>query len=924
MKENPYRSKFDCHVLHVNVNGLKLKRTEIQQYLAETKPDVVCFNETKLFGATAPAFAGYRLACLRDRQVALLQGGGVAIYVRGEVTCSDVSPDMDDVAAVEVTCGRGKLAIVSYYCRPGHDTTLDVPMLEGFAARYDQLIIAGDLNAKHQYFGSKDTDMRGELLFDMVERNDMFVANDPTQITRHVVATGYGNLIDYFIVSKALVGKLAECYVGEDVSSDHLPVHLKLQTGGGIHCAPTRQVRVLTKCDWKIFAGLLVPIAPRITAQPVGSAAEIDERCELLEKSVQHALDTACPLSTIKDYAFRVSPDTLELIRLKRKLRRKSQRDPLLYRTAYNYVSRQVDTAITAERRRAWERATESLNSADGSKFWRKFLNLTGVNSAKARRNPRLQLATGELTDDTAKVSELFATSLENVHKVHDGPEFCVATRQTVERYVRENTHSLTPLFPTVAENLDDTPLVDTIGVDEVKGALRLCKSQSAPGPDSIKYTVLKKVPDEILAALATLFSLCLAHGYFPNRWKEAHGVMIAKPGKDQKLWSSYRPISLLSTIGKLFERIIARRLSEHLSDISFINKYQCAYQTGKESTEILYRICEEMDIARGKGWVPTVVSLDVEKAFDSVWHDGLRHKLGSIGLPVKLCRLLSSFITDRTVAVKVGASISHPVRLEAGTPQGSVLSPLLYLIYVNDLPIRPTDNCRAGQFADDMNVWTSSRTHHQTRVRLSKALGEIERWCSKWRIKLNVAKTQLVPFTTSQKWGNLGLKLFGQDIQCQNSLKVLGVTFNRCMRTSAHCRLKAAAAMRKTNLLRVVSGRNWGANQRTLLKLYKQYVRPVMEYGSVATSTRSGSGALHRMELVERKAMRIALRAPFRTRIAELYGATGLVPLLERLDGLRRRTVDRLQGRPCVQELDLLRTLLARDERNGRRGRVT
>ena len=160
---------------------------------------------------------------------------------------------------------------------------------------------------------------------------------------------------------------------------------------------------------------------------------------------------------------------------------------------------------------------------------------------------------------------------------------------------------------------------------------------------------------------------------------------------------------------------------------------------------------------------------------------DGIRFKLNDIKLPVKLVRLLSSFLTERTIKVRISHRYSNLVSLEAGTPQGSVLSPLLYLIYVNDLPPKPSNNCRVGQFADDVNVWTSYRSKKVAFLRLKRALNEIQKWCSKWRIKLNVAKTQLVSFSwTRQK---LELKLFDQKITEQNELTMLGVVFDKGIR---------------------------------------------------------------------------------------------------------------------------------------------
>ena len=112
------------------------------------------------------------------------------------------------------------------------------------------------------------------------------------------------------------------------------------------------------------------------------------------------------------------------------------------------------------------------------------------------------------------------------------------------------------------------------------------------------------------------------------------------------------------------------------------------------------------------------------------MWHDGLRYKLSQIGLPVKLVRLLSSFLSDRTISVRVAGELSEPVGLKAGTPQGSVLSPLLYLIYVNDVPINPaTSKCDGGQFADDISLWTLAKSTKVTRLRLQRALSDLELW---------------------------------------------------------------------------------------------------------------------------------------------------------------------------------------------------
>lgn len=895
--------------MHLNVNSLRCRRTEVEQYLYDTSPDLVCFNETKLRGTVPPRIAGYRCVCVRDRVADRVGGGGVAIYARLGIHCSDVSPDTDDMCAAEFKCGQYSYCVVAYYCPPTRGLDLDTVRLGEFIQRYDRVVFTGDFNAKHQYFGSRSTDYRGECLFDFVERHDLFVANNPDEPTRHEVTSGLVDLIDYCVVTKTLTRQVTHCYVGEDVGSDHFPVHLRLRFATCIKEIPVRDVRMVAKCDWQLFCTeVLKDGGPQAVVSR--SEADLDQWCETFETRVRSAYETACPVVRVKEYAFRVSPDTLRLIREKRKLRRKSQRDGL-YRTAYNNISRQVAAAVRRERTTAWERATESLNGRfEGHKFWKKFKTLTGA-GAKPRPTPRLVDSVGALTSGSEAAAELFAESLKSIHSTHEGPEFCPLARVEIERTVADHSASFETTFRDERDETE-TPMTDEVGLEELQGALRQCRNRSTPGPDGLSYVVLKKLPQAALESLAAFYSVCLRCGYFPRRWKEAHAVMLAKPGKDPKVTTSYRPISLLCTLGKLFERVITRRLTIFLQERNFINRWQQAYQESKEASEILFRLGDEIRATKNSGpprWVTAGFSLDVEKAFDSVWHDGLRCKLLDLGLPSRTLSLFSSFLTGRSVQVKVDGRLSQPVVLEAGTPQGSVLSPILFLIYVNDIPLEPAINCRAGQFADDMNVWTSSRRVGMARIRLQRALRSIEEWCSRWRIRLNVSKTQLVNF---RQGGSMELELFGEKVESVNEMKVLGIRFDQLGNLTAHCKEKAEKGYKKLRLLRMVSGQSWGANKETILRLYQQYVRPSLEYGAVVTAG-ACRAAIYRLELVERAAMRIAVHPPPRTRITSLYDQTGLQPLPERLAMLRESTVARIGSTPGVQELEALCALLPR-----------
>ena len=340
------------------------------------------------------------------------------------------------------------------------------------------------------------------------------------------------------------------------------------------------------------------------------SEAAIDERCAKIQQSITQAIDLACPKKTMKDYAFRLRPETISLIRLKRKLRRKSQKstDPR-YRTMYNNISRRVNAAIWTERQKAWQEVTASLDETDGRQFWQKFKMLTGVAKSSKQSNLRLTNEHGEQVSDSDKVAGMFAESLRKIHVTHNGPEFCDTMKSEVEMHVQSYSDEYRPNFTLKSEQGDSDPLVDMIDVTEVAAALRLVKGRSAPGQDEIPYAVLKKVPDCTLSDLAKLYTACLTFGYFPKAWKSAIGVMLPKPDKDAKIVTNYRPISLLNTMGKLFEKVIVRRMHAHFRETKFFNEYQRAYLEKKEGTEHVHCLADEIRLAKAKGWITTAVS---------------------------------------------------------------------------------------------------------------------------------------------------------------------------------------------------------------------------------------------------------------------------------------------------------------------------
>ena len=192
----------------------------------------------------------------------------------------------------------------------------------------------------------------------------------------------------------------------------------------------------------------------------------------------------------------------------------------------------------------------------------------------------------------------------------------------------------------------------------------------------------------------------------------------------------------------KLSERVIEKRLRKHLEDAGFLSKYQSGFRKAKSTNGHLFRLSQTVMESFNRGQQVIISFLDVEKAFDNVWHNGLRYKIFELGLPTKVTGWLSDFLVGKVIQVKVDSFLSFKIYPKAGVSQGSVLSPSLFLIYVNDMPDPKHHLNSKSQFADDTGLWARSKKASLAASRLQRDLDALAEWCAKWRMKLNPEKT--------------------------------------------------------------------------------------------------------------------------------------------------------------------------------------
>ena len=227
---------------------------------------------------------------------------------------------------------------------------------------------------------------------------------------------------------------------------------------------------------------------------------------------------------------------------------------------------------------------------------------------------------------------------------------------------------------------------VDLSNTMEMRQICKKLKNSKAPGDDRIHNTLIKRLPSQGFLYLTIIINACLTLSYFPAAWKHANIIPIKKPGKPSNAASSYRPISLLSSMSKILERVIHRRLQNHLNE-HIIPTFQHGFSPGRSTTTQLINVTNQIKqgFQQRLSLSTGMILIDIEKAFDRVWHEALIFKLNKIRTPQYITKIVTSFLADRSFVVTINGSLSHPIQIKYGVPQGAVLSPLLYNVYTHE-----------------------------------------------------------------------------------------------------------------------------------------------------------------------------------------------------------------------------------------------
>uniref|UniRef100_A0A0P4VTV9 Reverse transcriptase domain-containing protein n=1 Tax=Scylla olivacea TaxID=85551 RepID=A0A0P4VTV9_SCYOL len=378
---------------------------------------------------------------------------------------------------------------------------------------------------------------------------------------------------------------------------------------------------------------------------------------------------------------------------------------------------------------------------------------------------------------------------------------------------------------------------------------------QKATGPDNISPHVLKQCARELAVPLTTVFSACLWENTWPLVWKEARVVPVHKRSSrsDPK---NYRPISLLSVVGKVFERVVADVVCRHLQDNYLLSDQQFGFRPGRSTSDLLMLLTGGWQDALDGGLDSVVVALDIAGAFDRVWHGGLLEKLRAKGIQGDLLQLLGDYLQGRTLQVVVNGQASESLPVRASVPQGSVLGPVLWNIYVDDL-LRQLPAVSA--YADDCTLSCTYPRHESVRAaeEINQQLGVIQEWGARWQVTFAPEKTQAMVVSRSpaaEPAVEGGLSFGGLPLELQESVKILGVEVDRGLRFDRHVKHIALKASHRVSSLRRVANL---LDRRGRLLLYKAQIRPYLEYAALSWMSCAATH-ISKLDGIQRRALRL------------------------------------------------------------------
>ena len=903
-------------ILCWNAEGLRPKTSELQSWLPTANPDILAFQECQ-FGRTPIRLAGYQPPVVtrraRGRTAASTKGGDVALYVRAGlhftcITGSPVAPtdDTTEVCGVRLLGLKEDLTIINIYRPPIRTGEADERQ-----DRFDpnclpadnSTVILGDVNAHHPLWdhGCEAADAVGDRLAEWFDRVGWTTLNSGAA-THASYRSGAQTTPDIAACSSTLAPRVAWT-LGPDLGSDHLPMLLEVRGAGNSDTTRRKTRWAFRRADWPAFQRACEAAFEEADLEHLS----VEEQANLFTRTVQETSKVFIPRGARPGpKPWKLDPAVQEAARERQAARRELRAG----------VPGSKERWVTAK-----QRAAKAEREASQAHF-RKFVETELSKPASLGRITRL-LRSWEEPSQHREGETMVAESGKILTTDREKAEAFNKTYAGVARQVRVPT-----LDRAVKRKLANPALRhcsdcggERVGCcapfseGELLQQLNRCSQKKAPGPDEICTEHLIHLGPRARSVLLSLINASWKKGEVPSCWRRATVIPIPKTGKDKRKIPSYRPIALTSHVSKLAERMVLARLNHIVAEKRLIPPEQVGFREGRAVEDNIARLTQLVqdgwNLPKFRGGAPpsegttaqkyALVAFDFARAYDTVDHRMLRLRLLEMGIPPHYVNWLWSFLRDRRARVEVGGTKSKERIYRAGLPQGSVVSPTLFLLWSAPLAaaLQEDPGTTAFMYADDTAALCAGYSLEVARTRAQRAADVLVNWAAANKMRVAGEKTQLLVLSQWHRDKDCEIQVAGQPVRAGEQLKLLGVTLDRLLHFGPHCRALKQRTRPRLQQLRKLSGRSWGLSERHLKTVAQGYVRGAMEHAAAAWLPATSASHAEILEREMRMAARIITGCPLSTPREALMAEAGLDPMATRGQALAARLLAKALALP-------------------------